>query len=182
VDRAPSIYTTRHARRKVPHSRLPAPVLTALPSLTTTAPATDPNTGDVRAPQHLRRGDCHGHIHEYVGLAASVPDAAARTEIAASTIKLLDQRDGRTDPAIYRPADGYWWIPFSATGYATCVGLPWGVASDVPVPADYDGDGRADPAIFRPADGYWWLLFSESGHTTAHGIQWGGGFDRPVSR
>jgi hypothetical protein len=33
----------------------------------------------------------------------------------------------------------------------------FGLSSDVPVPADYDGDGAADRAVFRPEFGGWYV-------------------------
>ena len=54
--------------------------------------------------------------------------------------------DGRTDPAVYRA--GIWHIYGSATGYSQ---FQFGHATDIPVPADYDGDGKADGPRQPPA-------------------------------
>ena len=39
----------------------------------------------------------------------------------------------------------------------------FGVAEDLPTPADYDGDGRADISVFRPSNGTWYRLNSSNG-------------------
>jgi hypothetical protein len=54
----------------------------------------------------------------------------------------------------------------------------FGLSSDVPVAADYDGDGRADLAVFRPSDGVWYRLDSGSGSFVA--LQFGLNGDRPI--
>jgi hypothetical protein len=85
--------------------------------------------------------------------------------------------DGRTDLALFRPADGSWHLRLSwADGMDSPVSrtVTWGTRSDdIPVPDDYDGDGRADIAIYRPSDGAWWILYSASDYTTCFGVLWG---------
>jgi hypothetical protein len=56
--------------------------------------------------------------------------------------------------------------------------VQFGVASDRPVPADYDGDGRTDIAVFRPADGDWYFLNSRDGFGVVH---WGINGDKPLT-
>ena len=53
------------------------------------------------------------------------------------------------------PRRATWWILQSSTNYTTYVSQQWGVATDIPVPGDYDGDGKTDVAVFRPSTGTW---------------------------
>jgi spore coat protein A, manganese oxidase len=64
--------------------------------------------------------------------------------------------------------DGTWFILRSSDGGVTSVG--WGVAQDMPVPADYDGDGKTDIAVYRNGD--WFIHRSSDGEQTTFG--WGG--------
>src|SRR5690606_32218152 len=60
---------------------------------------------------------------------------------------------------LYRPSSGVWYIRRSSDEGET--NLTYGAASDIPVPADYDGDGIYDPAVYR--DGQWWINGSSQG-------------------
>jgi len=72
--------------------------------------------------------------------------------------------DGKFDPAVRRPTNGYWYIKNSsgidiwsnnANGITR---IKFGLLEgDIPVPADYDGDGITDIAVRRPANGAWYI-------------------------
>ncbi|MEO8704883.1 MAG: VCBS repeat-containing protein [Kofleriaceae bacterium] len=66
-----------------------------------------------------------------------------------------------------------WWIA-GGQGQVT----DWGVAGDVPVPADYDGDGLTDLAVWRPTDGNWFVV--KSGSNQIEVRQWGTQGDIPL--
>ena len=58
----------------------------------------------------------------------------------------------------------------------------WGLSTDVPVPADYDGDGKFDPAIFRPSTGLWAILKSSTNYTSSFTVSWGLSTDVPINK
>ena len=72
------------------------------------------------------------------------------------------------------PSSGTWYLQRSSAGFT---GIQFGVSSDKPVPADYDGDGKADVAVYRPSNGTWYLQRSQLGFT---GVQFGLQADLPV--
>lgn len=57
---------------------------------------------------------------------------------------------------------GNWKTRDYAPGAPT-VDFRWGIAGDIPTPADYDGDGITDYAIYRPSRGEWWINRSRDG-------------------
>ena len=60
----------------------------------------------------------------------------------------------------------------STAGYTA---VQFGIATDKPVAADYDGDRKADAAVYR--GGTWHMLRSTAGYTS---IQFGLAADKPV--
>lgn len=83
--------------------------------------------------------------------------------------------DGKTDRAVFRPADGFWYTQPSLSGWQY---QQWGMNGDRPVPGDYDGDGRTDVAVFRQMEGNWYIKKSSNGGVTLQG--WGQQDDIPV--
>jgi hypothetical protein len=96
--------------------------------------------------------------------------------------------DGLTDFAVWRPETGTWYVLRSRDGqyqyvnWGTRINVPFGVISDEPVPADYDGDGHADFAVWRPSTGTWYVLKSSSGFNPKYAqyFNWGKLGDIPV--
>jgi hypothetical protein len=54
--------------------------------------------------------------------------------------------DGRADPSVFRPSEGSWYINRSTGGFS---GFQWGISTDKPTPADFDGDDKTDIAVWR---------------------------------
>ncbi len=84
--------------------------------------------------------------------------------------------DGTSDMAVWRPANGNWYVIDSST--LTTRVRQWGQAGDIPVPGDYVGDGKTDFAVWRPTEGNWYVTDSSTGATRVQ--QWGQAGDIPV--
>lgn len=54
--------------------------------------------------------------------------------------------DGKSDPSVFRPSDGTWFVNRSTSGFFAA---QLGSANDHLVPADYDGDDKTDLAVWR---------------------------------
>ena len=87
--------------------------------------------------------------------------------------------DGKTDYVVIRPVggNGVWYTLLNGIG--PIPSTTWGVeATDLPVPADYDGDGKDDIAVWRSgAVGNFYIL--QSGTSTVRVEQFGQTGDNP---
>ena len=92
------------------------------------------------------------------------------------SVTTLLPSDGRDDIAVYRQETGIWYVYQSATN--TLNAVVFGISTDRPVPADYDGDGKADIAVYRPATGYWYIIQSQT--NSLKYANWGTGSDLPL--
>ena len=64
--------------------------------------------------------------------------------------------DGKSDFAVYRPAEGNWyWLNSKDNSLSV---YNFGLAEDLPIPSDYNGDGKADVSVFRPSNNTWYRL------------------------
>ncbi len=84
--------------------------------------------------------------------------------------------DGQSDLAVFRPADGNWYILRSSNGAFSS--QFFGTNGDKPVPGDFDGDGKHDVAVYRPSNGTWYIIRSSNGAFS--GEAFGANGDVPV--
>jgi hypothetical protein len=57
----------------------------------------------------------------------------------------------------------------------------FGISSDMPIPADYDGDGKTDVSVYRAADNAWYRLNSTNGAFVARNFGQNGDIPSPSS-
>ena len=84
--------------------------------------------------------------------------------------------DGKSDIAVFRPAEGNWYQ--SRSFDKTFTVAQFGLSTDKLVPADYDGDGKTDLAVFRPSEGVWYIL--QSSNNQVRTVRFGKDQDVPL--
>lgn len=92
----------------------------------------------------------------------------------------FDATDRKADLSVFRPGDGVWYTMHSSNNQPGAV--QFGLAGDVPVPADYDGDAVSDYAVVRNTPGgakVWYFLLSATGSFQA--ITYGLADDKPLA-
>jgi hypothetical protein len=88
------------------------------------------------------------------------------------------------DPAVYSVnAAGFGAFTILHTQVAfgsvqTTATIPWGLAGDLPVAADFDGSGAAQAAVFRPSTGAWYIR--SSGLAGSVGVAAAGRSEPPI--
>jgi len=85
--------------------------------------------------------------------------AGAWTSAAGSSKVCNDfDGDGRTDPAVYCPASGTWYILQTSTYTIRIEHL--GSGTCLPAPGDFDGDNKTDVVVFDSTTGIWYAKLS----------------------
>jgi hypothetical protein len=75
------------------------------------------------------------------------PNGEIRGQFKIVTIDFDFDGDGRTDPIVSRPSTGAFYALRSTNN--SVLTTRWGVSTDIPFFADFDGDGIADIAVIR---------------------------------
>jgi galactose oxidase len=76
--------------------------------------------------------------------------------------------DGISDPAFFRPSNGYFSWRRSSDGAQPSYSVA--ATDDIPLVGDYDGDGITDPAFFRPSNGYFSWRRSSDGTQPSYSV------------
>ncbi len=82
-------------------------------------------------------------------------------------------RDGKDEIAVFREAEGKWYIFYNGSNHQV---VSWGTPGDHPMSADTNGDGKTELIVWRPSNGVWYVLYSGSwpnvnSRSTQYGIR-----------
>jgi glucose/arabinose dehydrogenase len=122
--------------------------------------------------------------HDVLVGTASVKYVASYRAATGSTPAPADfDGDRSSDLAIWRSANGSWFIRESSQGYSTTSTYQWGVPGDLPILGDFDRDGRADVVVWRPGSGTWHVRESSLAYSvsSARTFFWGVNSDVPLA-
>lgn len=86
----------------------------------------------------------------------------------------------RSDLAVFRPSNNYWYISTDFGSGVNDYYIPWGASGDVLLLGDYSGDGSSsDTCVWRPSTGTFYVFNRLNG--TYFVQPWGAAGDIPVS-
>lgn len=143
---------------------------------------------DAQRQKHLKAKErsALSRINPFLSAPPPSPTPQLSKELIYAGQRLLAVEDANANAA--PPADLAVWRPPSSgsccsTWYVLGAGYgqttqEWGLASDKPVPGDFDGDGKTDFSVFRPSDGKWYVINSNDGSYSI--AEWGLSGDTPA--
>lgn len=90
----------------------------------------------------------------------------------------MSNQNPRTSLSVFRPSEGRWYTHYNLFG--TTDDKSFGLSSDLPMPADYNGDGATDYAVIRTEGDktVWYIANPGFGY---YGINWGLSSDRALT-
>ncbi len=98
---------------------------------------------------------------------SATPQLSKEYVYAGSRLLAVEDANANAAPpadlAVWRPnndntGQGVFYVLGGSGSAQTITG--WGLATDIPVPGDFDGDGKTDFSVYRPSTGVWYIIRS----------------------